>query len=85
MSDELSILDNAPVVKAETKSPELKPTASGNYVYMKIQRNEEVLKDLFENVIHADGFVCNGMGYNEFMSVPEVLLGHPISYPGPCD
>lgn len=60
MSDELSILDNAPVVKAETKSPELKPTASGNYVYMKIQRNEEVLKDLFENVIHADGFVCGG-------------------------
>lgn len=36
-------------------------------------------------IVHADGFVCNGMGYNEFMSVPEVLLGHPISYPGPCD
>lgn len=33
---------------------------SGDFIFMKIQRNEELLKDLFERFIQEDGFVCGG-------------------------
>lgn len=58
MSIELQI---QPETSTSEKTPEnLKFTNSRKYVYLKIQRNEELLKDLFENIIHDDGFVCGG-------------------------
>jgi len=73
MSDELSILDNVPVVKAEVQSPEFKFTTSGDYIYMKIQRNDELLKDLFENIILDDGFVCGGFARFSLSTVKNLV------------
>lgn len=60
MTNELRVLDNVPEVNAEVQSPQVKFTSSGDYLYLKIQRNEELLKDIFEELIHADGFICGG-------------------------
>jgi hypothetical protein len=41
-----------------------KPTkkTTEKYVKMKIQRNQELLKHFFENIIKDDGFICGGFG-----------------------
>lgn len=60
MSD--GLIQELEAVSKDNTDPkvELKYTESKDYVYLKIQRNEELLKDLFENIIHEDGFICGG-------------------------
>lgn len=74
MADEIDV----EIEQLEKRLKELKRSKLPEFVKSKIQRNQALLKFLFENIIKDDGFLCGGFARVCVSTNPEIIPSQDI-------